>query len=298
LALLNKQTRRDLPGSGLLDQVKVLKVKAYPKNIAHLQYAFNLADVIAFDICNMKTKVAGFDLERVASTTQRTQTNYLTKDQYMEILCQVISLHNCSHKRQLRIDVKIDTQQDPQLLRQHVGHLKIREFDQNSSSPLAQIAQDFEPETLLLKGGIALPDKPFTLKTRKLHLHNINSSKPLPLPLCESLTLVHSQAVLPHLKELKALKHFAIEMTSYDQSIIKALQVISDTLSKPLHRISMTLTDGITQQELWALVESLKPFLLQKAVLRICTNRLYVQNLQFYTQNCRVLCDHQQEEFS
>ena len=87
LALLNKQTRRDLPGSGLLDQVKVLKVKAYPKNIAHLQYAFNLADVIAFDICNMKTKVAGFDLERVASTTQRTQTNYLTKDQYMEILC-------------------------------------------------------------------------------------------------------------------------------------------------------------------------------------------------------------------
>ena len=54
ISLLNKKERQMLPGSGLLDQVKVIVYKNFPYNFSHLHYALLLVNAIEYRIGNFR----------------------------------------------------------------------------------------------------------------------------------------------------------------------------------------------------------------------------------------------------
>ena len=50
ISRLNKKERQLLPGSGLLDQVKVIVYKHFPHNLSHLHYALRIVNAIEYRV--------------------------------------------------------------------------------------------------------------------------------------------------------------------------------------------------------------------------------------------------------
>jgi hypothetical protein len=50
ISRLNKKERQLLPGSGLLDQVKVIVLKHFPHNLSHMHYALRIIDAIEYRV--------------------------------------------------------------------------------------------------------------------------------------------------------------------------------------------------------------------------------------------------------
>ena len=50
IALLSRKVRNSLPGSGLLDQDKVITFKQQPRSAAHIDYAVRLANAIKIGV--------------------------------------------------------------------------------------------------------------------------------------------------------------------------------------------------------------------------------------------------------